>query len=87
MPELTIGDLCRVLVESAGETEGLAVGDSAHEQTFEELGYDSLALLETAARLKQEYGIDLSDDAVLDAKTPGALLALARNSARKGAYR
>ncbi|MER7206976.1 acyl carrier protein [Streptosporangium sp. NPDC000239] len=80
MSALSIDDLRRVLVECAGEAEGAEFdGDG---RTFEELGYDSLALIETAARLKQRYGIDLDDGDVMAAETPAALLSLANAAAR-----
>ncbi|MER6842742.1 acyl carrier protein [Streptomyces platensis] len=73
---LTIDDLLRVLAECAGETAGAdPSGDDAH-RTFEEMGYDSLVLLETNARLKQDFGIDIPDEAD-GAKTPADLLTLA----------
>ncbi|MFD0513457.1 acyl carrier protein [Streptomyces aureus] len=41
-----------------------------------ELGYDSLALLQVIGEIQRDYGISIPDDAVVDAETPGALLAL-----------
>jgi minimal PKS acyl carrier protein len=79
MHAMTIDDLLRILAESAGHDEGLdAAGVSDTE--FEELGYDSLALLETAARIEQEYGVELPEDQVTDAKTPRALLEVVNGS-------
>ena len=74
---ITIDDLLRILKESAGEDESLG-GDPAAlaEVTFEELGYDSLALLETASRIEQDYGVALPDEDVTELKTPGAMVAL-----------
>ena len=40
---------------------------------FEELGYDSLALLETAGRLEREYHVKLTDEMVGEARTPQRL--------------
>ncbi|MER7133211.1 acyl carrier protein [Streptosporangium saharense] len=82
MPALSIDDLHRVLVECAGEVEGATLDGGGDERTFEELGYDSLALIETAARLKQRYGIDLDDGDVMAAETPAALLSLANAATR-----
>lgn len=75
--EFTIDDLKRVLRAAAGEGEGEAVSLDSDilDVSFEELGYDSLALLETSRRIELEHGIELSDSMVTDAETPRALLA------------
>ncbi|MEU6714048.1 acyl carrier protein [Nonomuraea sp. NPDC046802] len=87
MTQLSIDDLRRVLVDCAGEREGLAVGGDIAELTFEELGYDSLALIETAAKLKQRFDIDIEDDKVVTAETLGALLGLANAAVAQEAGR
>ncbi|WBB58140.1 acyl carrier protein [Streptomyces sp. WMMC500] len=38
---------------------------------FDELGYDSLALLELSARIKQTLGVDIPES---DMRTPGGTL-------------
>ncbi|WP_242911379.1 acyl carrier protein [Actinomadura terrae] len=70
--EFTLPDLRRVLAEVAGEVPGLD-GDIL-DAGFEELGYDSLALLETAGRIEREHGVRLDEAAVADARTPRALI-------------
>ncbi|MBR7678953.1 acyl carrier protein, partial [Streptomyces daliensis] len=65
-------DLRRILREGAGETVDLD-GDIL-DTGFEELGYESLALLETGGRIEREYGITLDDAALTDAVTPRALI-------------
>ncbi len=44
--------------------------------TFEELGYDSLALLEAFGLIEREHGIELEDSMFAEANTPRALLAV-----------
>lgn len=44
------------------------------EVPFEELGYDSLALLNTVARIERDYSVELGDDVIAEAKTPGLML-------------
>ncbi|NUO42509.1 MAG: actinorhodin polyketide synthase, partial [Streptomyces sp.] len=39
-------------------------------------GYDSLAILETAAAVGQRYGVELRDEDVAEAVTPRAFLLL-----------
>ncbi|MBD2892429.1 acyl carrier protein [Actinomadura nitritigenes] len=72
--EFTLPDLRRVLVQAAGEVTGLD-GDIL-DVGFEELGYDSLALLEASGRIEREHGIRLEESALVDALTPRALLAV-----------
>ncbi|PBC65979.1 hypothetical protein BKI49_01705 [Streptomyces sp. Tue6028] len=78
MPELTMGELTRILRECAGEGEGVAHDGEFADTLFTDLGYDSLAVLETASRLKRDYGVELTDDEVVDVGTPARLLELAR---------
>jgi act minimal PKS acyl carrier protein len=73
---LTLNDLKRVLLEGSGTDEGVDLDADILDTTFDELGYDSLALLETAARISREYRIELDDDATTSARTPRELLDL-----------
>ena len=77
--EITIGDLQRLLRESGGEDENVDLDGDILDVDFEELGYDSLALLETAGRIQRDYGITLDDSTVSDARTPRALMAAVNN--------
>ncbi|WP_025805328.1 acyl carrier protein [Pseudomonas chlororaphis] len=43
---------------------------------FDELGFDSLALLNVVEHLKQKHGLDISYDTAVTAETPRALLRL-----------
>ncbi|MFD7898754.1 acyl carrier protein [Streptomyces sp. NPDC059743] len=67
----TIDDLARILREGAGDAE-----DITPDAEFELLGYDSLAMLETYARIEREYGITLDEEQVASCRTPGALTAV-----------
>ncbi|MCM3882385.1 acyl carrier protein [Frankia sp. R82] len=72
--ELTIADLTRLLRSAAGEEEGVDLDGDILDTDFATLGYDSLALLETASRLGVEYGVTLTDDDMEAITTPRALL-------------
>lgn len=74
MSVMTLDDLRRILVECAGEDDSSAVAGDIADVSFEELGYDSLALMETTARIEQRFGVRLPDDEVLGLTTPGAVL-------------
>ncbi|BCL32518.1 acyl carrier protein [Streptomyces aurantiacus] len=78
MPDLTLDELARILRDCAGEGESAGRDGEFADLPFTDLGYDSVAILETAARLKQEYGVVLTDDEVMEIGTPGRLLELAR---------
>lgn len=77
MPEqtFTIDDLTRLLHQAAGADATEQAGGDIHDITFTDLGYDSLALLETSSRIEREWGVSLDDDTVTAAPTPRALLA------------
>jgi act minimal PKS acyl carrier protein len=71
---LTIDDLGRILTEVAGRDDGVNLSGGIDETSFEELGYDSLALMEMAARIERDYGVKIGDDELADLRTPGAVL-------------
>jgi act minimal PKS acyl carrier protein len=71
----TTKDLQRILESSSGVAEGVDWEDPATmNKPFTELGYDSLALLELAARVQQEYGVHMPDDSVVLMTDPAAAL-------------
>ncbi|MGC5031159.1 acyl carrier protein [Micromonospora sp. DT229] len=72
--QLTLTDLKQILREVAGADEGVDLEADILDTTFEDLGYDSLALLEAGSRIEREYAVRLDDSTVTDATTPRALL-------------
>jgi len=80
MSELTIHDLRQVLVECAGESEDVQAGD-IEDLTFDDLGYDSLALMETVARIETAYGVRIPDERVVELRTPREVLDLVNGAA------
>ncbi|MFD7817156.1 acyl carrier protein [Streptomyces sp. NPDC059785] len=73
---MTLDDLRGTLIACAGEEESAALNGDILDMTFEDLGYDSLALMESASKIERDYGVALPEEAVADADTPRALLAL-----------
>ena len=74
MSQFTIEDLKRIMRECAGEDDAFALAGDVRGVPFEDLGYDSLALMETASRIEREYGVGLPEDEIADIVTPGALV-------------
>ncbi|WP_327676525.1 acyl carrier protein [Kitasatospora sp. NBC_00458] len=74
MSALTIDDLRTILRDAAGEDEEVDLSGDIADTLFTDLGYDSLALLETASVISRRYGIALPDDLFDGVETPQALL-------------
>ncbi|MFF4528119.1 acyl carrier protein [Streptomyces sp. NPDC001407] len=78
MKEFTLEDLLYILREFADPdtwTEIELGGDMADE-TFDALGYDSLSLFNTLARIESDRGVEFSSDVVYKAGTPEGLVKL-----------
>lgn len=71
---MTIDDLRCVLVSCAGESDNTPFGENILDWDFDDLGYDSLAWMETAARIEQEYGVHIPDERITDLRTPRQVL-------------
>ncbi|MFJ4524559.1 acyl carrier protein [Streptomyces sp. NPDC088810] len=71
---ITADELRGILVRCAGIDDAGRSDQEILDLTFEELGYDSLALMETAAVLQREFGIEIPDDELFATDTPRALL-------------
>ncbi|SCG58535.1 acyl carrier protein [Micromonospora halophytica] len=76
MNEFTVDDLTTILRECAGEDDESALDGDILDVEFGSLGYDSIAMMETAGRIKIDYGVVLADDVVLSAGTPRELVRL-----------
>lgn len=75
-----LADLRRILREGAGADERVDLDGEILDTAFDDLGYDSIALMETGARISREYGTPIEDDALTPATTPRQLLALVNGS-------
>ncbi|MET8810753.1 acyl carrier protein [Streptomyces sp. NPDC004549] len=74
--EFTLSDLRTILLEAAGTDENVDLDGDILDLDFQDLGYESLALLETAGRIERTYGISLDEEALADARTPRLLVDL-----------
>ncbi|WP_405644132.1 acyl carrier protein [Streptomyces uncialis] len=78
----TVDDLKSILREGAGADEAVDLDGDILDAEFDALGYESLAMLETAGRIEREYGISLDEEIFADARTPRALIALVNEQLR-----
>ncbi|WUH98282.1 acyl carrier protein [Spirillospora sp. NBC_00431] len=71
MSQLTLPDLVQILRECAGESDAVSVADQSGigDMDVDALGYDSLALMEAAARVSRRFGIDVPEDEMADIRT------------------
>jgi act minimal PKS acyl carrier protein len=74
MSEMTIDSLKDIMREAAGEDDSGQAGLDILDMPFIDLGFDSLALLETVALIKRKHGVNLADDALTELKTPREML-------------
>ena len=79
---MTLDELLDILRECGGPPDPVDEGVDRLDVEFVYLGYDSLALLEAAARVERERGVRLTDDEVGAARTPRALLTMINSPAR-----
>lgn len=70
MATFTLDDLKRTILACAGQDESVDLTGDISDTAFSELGYDSLAVMETAARVEREYHVDLPEEEVGELKTP-----------------
>ncbi|MFE0733500.1 acyl carrier protein [Streptomyces sp. NPDC058855] len=85
MARFTLDALRAVLVACAGEDDGVDLTGDILDVTFEDLGYDSLALMESASRIERDLGVVLDDADVSEALTPRLLLDLVNGAETRAA--
>ncbi|MEV0264792.1 acyl carrier protein [Streptomyces sp. NPDC050617] len=81
---LTVGDLLVLLRECAGEEESVDLEGDILDVPFEDLGYDSLALLNTVGRIERDCSVRLGDDTVEKALTPRDLIDMTNSALGAG---
>lgn len=70
MAAFTLEDLLRIVNAATGEPLTTTAPENVRDTPFEELGLDSLALLETATRVERETGVTLHEEAIAALDTP-----------------
>jgi minimal PKS acyl carrier protein len=67
---MTLRDLQEIMHECAGADESAESFEEAPDTFFSDLGYDSIAMLETQIRIKQDFGVEFSEDDIAHMSTP-----------------
>jgi minimal PKS acyl carrier protein len=70
----TIADLKRILAAVAGTDEADHIEGDTINDSFEALGYESLAILEAGSTIERDYGIKLDDELLDVSHTPRVLV-------------
>ncbi|WP_179816048.1 acyl carrier protein [Allostreptomyces psammosilenae] len=71
---MALDDIRRLLTACAGADGNAALAGDIMDTDFGDLGYDSLALMEMAARIEQERGVKIPDEVITELRTPRAVL-------------
>jgi act minimal PKS acyl carrier protein len=73
--EFTVEDVKELMAEVAGVDERVDLNGDIGDTPFEDLGYDSLSLLEMCGRVERVYGTPIPDEAIYHMNTPNAAAA------------
>lgn len=71
-----MNEVWTALVEGSGADDASALLADLESKSFDELGYDSLAVLETGLRLRRDTGSDAPDAQIAGAQTAQELIDL-----------
>ncbi|MFE7797830.1 acyl carrier protein [Nocardia sp. NPDC057440] len=82
---MTITALRQILVECAGGDEIEELNGDISTVDFDQLGYDSLALIETASRIQRDFGVMIPEEQLIDVKTPQELIDIVNDQLRGAA--
>ncbi|MFQ6329337.1 MULTISPECIES: acyl carrier protein [unclassified Nocardia] len=82
---MTITALRQILVECAGGDEIAELNGDISTVDFDQLGYDSLALIETASRIQRDFGVMIPEEQLIDVKTPQELIDIVNDQLRGAA--
>ena len=75
MSDFTLAELRIIMRQAAGEIDVAGSADDVADVRYADLGYDSLALLEITAKIKQSLGVEVPDEYVAGCATPAATVA------------
>lgn len=70
----TLDDLKRILIAGAGADVAVDLDGDVLDRRFDALGHESPALLETVARIENEFDISLDGSVLTEDSTPAQLI-------------
>jgi act minimal PKS acyl carrier protein len=82
MPQLTLRELDSTMREFHGPDAPELDGRSL-DASLQDLGYDSLVLLQTTGRIQQKYGVEIDRDGIAVAETARELLDVMNSALRE----
>ncbi|MFD3735160.1 acyl carrier protein [Streptomyces sp. NPDC058632] len=85
MSELTLDELKDFLLRAAGEDESVDLTGDILDARLVDLGFDSLAVIDTLNRLERHFGVKLPEEATTDVETPADLLAIVNRQVAEAA--
>jgi act minimal PKS acyl carrier protein len=85
MQQFTADDLTMIMRSCAGLAESAGLSGPELNETYSDLGYDSLAVLEIQAQIQQQYGIRVGDEATDHMPTPAATVSYVNSLILAGA--
>jgi minimal PKS acyl carrier protein len=85
MRQFSPDDLTGIMRRCAGMEEAVSLDGPALDRSYEEMGYDSLAVLEIQAQIERELGVRLGDDAVELMPTPSTTISYINGLLQAGA--
>ena len=62
MAEMTLDDLRGFLMRAVGEDDSVDLSGDILDSELTDLGFDSLAVIDTTSKVEQHYGIKLPED-------------------------
>ncbi|GAA3731998.1 act minimal PKS acyl carrier protein [Spinactinospora alkalitolerans] len=79
MSGFTIDDLRSIMATAVEVDEDVDLNGDIAGTAFDDLGYDSLAVMEVAAHVQRATGVRITDEAAGDLPTPGDMVAYVTN--------
>jgi act minimal PKS acyl carrier protein len=70
MSGFELRELRQIMRSVAGAEQGVSFDGEIGEVSFDDLGYDSLAVLEVMSEVQRRHGIEVPEEVIFDLRTP-----------------
>ena len=80
MAAMTLDDLRGFLLRAVGEDDSVDLSGDILDHTLADLGFDSLAIIDTTSKIEQHYGIKLPEADASEITTPREFLDAVNNA-------